>query len=58
MTRWLTAALLLAVTAAPALACPWHQSVANDTGATTAAAQPAPDHAAPPAAQSQSHAPS
>ena len=60
MIRWLAAALLLAVTAAPAFACEWHNhSASNDAKSSTVASQPSNDQGATPApTESESHAPS
>jgi hypothetical protein len=43
MTRLFAAAVLLSITAAPAFACEWNQSVSTDAKPTTVAAQPAGD---------------
>jgi hypothetical protein len=49
MSRLLTAALLLAMATAPAVACPWNQSADSDASKpSTVAAQPTDDQASPP----------
>jgi hypothetical protein len=49
MSRLLTAALLLALATAPAVACPWNQSADSDASKpSTVAAQPTDDQASPP----------
>lgn len=47
MARLLAAAVLLALDAAPAIACDWQKSTSNDTQKRTAASQPAYNQSTP-----------
>ncbi|MBV9786154.1 MAG: hypothetical protein JO264_20315 [Acidisphaera sp.] len=63
MTRLLAAAMLLALTAAPAFACNWNKSVSTDTQSRAVAAQSTDTHATTPppstsASKSAHHVPS
>ncbi len=53
MIRLLIATMLLTAAAAPAFACPWTQSSADDGTQSTVASQPTDDHSAPPPATTQ-----
>ncbi len=48
MTRLLTAAMLLALAAGPAMACEWNKSAATDAKPSTVASQPTDDQGTPP----------
>jgi hypothetical protein len=58
MTRLLTAAVILALAAAPAFACEWQKSVSTDSKASTVASQPSDDQAVPPPSTGTDHTPS
>lgn len=58
MVRVLIAAAVLGFAAAPAFACPFHDSAAADTQSSTVASQPNSTPSAPPATTRQDKTPS